>query len=453
MNFDQVNRGTPAGCDPRAPALAYDEVPLRPFHLRVAIASTGGVFCDGYGLGVVGLALDLATHELDLSARWIGAIGAGSLAGLLFGALLTGPAADRIGRRPIFATNMLVLAGASLLQAAAHTGAQLLLLRLCIGFVLGTDYVVSKALLSEWSPVKFRGRILSVLSVAWAGGYACAYFAGFLLKGLGPDAWRWILISSAIPCLLVAPLRWRIPESPRWLLHRGRTERAREVVSAHLGPSVRLPDADPGVALNRSRWADLWGPQLYRRTVVGCVFYTSQVIPYFAMGTFVAKVISALHVKSAYGAGLLYNAALLTGAIIGTVAVDRLARRTFLVGSFSVAAAAMLALCAWPDPGAAVIVLLFALFAGTLSAASNLCYVYLPELFPTRLRASGAGLAISASRLGSAVGTYLLPIVLNDYGVRTALGACAAILLAGAGVCHAWAPETRNRPLDDPASR
>jgi putative MFS transporter len=88
--------------------------------------------------------------------------------------------------------------------------------------------------------------------------------------------------------------------------------------------------------------------------------------------------------------------------------------------------------------------ILFAVFAGVLSAASNLVYVYLPELFPTDLRASGIGLAIAASRIGSAVSTFLLPIVVASYGVRSALGACVAVLVIGAAVCHRWAPETRH---------
>ena len=72
--------------------------------------------------------------------------------------------------------------------------------------------------------------------------------------------------------------------------------------------------------------------------------------------------------------------------------------------------------------------MLFVIFAGVLSAASNLVYVYLPELFPTSLRASGIGLAIAASRVGSAVSTFLLPVVVSRYGVHVALGACVAVL-------------------------
>jgi putative MFS transporter len=85
----------------------------------------------------------------------------------------------------------------------------------------------------------------------------------------------------------------------------------------------------------------------------------------------------------------------------------------------------------------------FAVFAGTVSGASNILYVYLPELFPTELRASGIGLAVAASRVGSALATFLLPVVVADFGVRVALGACVGVLVVGGLVCARYAPETR----------
>src|SRR5579863_5758178 len=127
----------------------FDDAPLRLFHLRAAGASCGGVFSDGYGLGIIGISLSGAAPRLGLSPVWLGLLGGASLFGLFAGALFTGPAADRFGRRPIFAYNMAILAGLSLLQGFIDSRAMLLALRLAIGFLLGTDYVVSKALLTE----------------------------------------------------------------------------------------------------------------------------------------------------------------------------------------------------------------------------------------------------------------------------------------------------------------
>ena len=427
---------------------AYDDAPLRPFHLRVAVASFGGVFSDGFGLGIIGIALGLATPALQLTPLWLGLLGGASLAGLFFGALFTGPVADRHGRRPVYANNMLLLGLLSALQFFVQSAPQLLILRLLIGFMLGTDYVVSKALLTEFTPRAFRGRIMSSLSVAWAGGYACAYFIGYLLSDLGPQAWRWMLLSSALPCLAVLPLRITLPESPLWLAGRGRAAEAARIVRERIGAHVQAPSPPPQAKPATGQWGQLFSPVWRRSTLVGCLFFTCQVVPYFAVGTFVTRVLEALQVSGSFVGGLIYNAALLVGAIVGLNVVDRLPRRTFLIGSFAITAAAMFALLAFPDPGRLTIIGLFAVFAGVLSAASNLVYVYLPELFPTHLRASGIGLAIAASRIGSAASTFLLPLVVANYGVRTALAAGGVILLIGGLSCLRWAPETRGTTLD-----
>jgi MFS transporter, putative metabolite transport protein len=432
----------------------YDEAPLRPFHLRIALASSGGVFSDGFGLGIIGISLSHAASQLSLSAVWMGLLGGASLFGLFAGALCTGPVADRFGRRPIFAYNMAILCLLSALQGFIGSAMELLLLRLAIGFVLGTDYVVSKALLTEFAPRRLRGRVLGFLSIAWAGGYACAYVVGFALGDAGPNSWRWMLLTGTLPCLLVLPLRLGMPESPRWLTGHGRVAAAAAVVRQFLGSEV-APPAQVPPAPRGGRWRQLLSARWRRRTGVACAFFTCQVIPYFALGTFVSQVMSAMNVTSGYVGGLFYNLALLVGAVAGLVVVDRLSRRAFLIGSFGVTAVSLGMLSVCPQLPSWAMTALFAVFAGVLSAASNLVYVYLPELFPTDLRASGIGLAIACSRTGSAFSTFLLPIIVESWGVRSALNACVAVLAVGAFVCHRWAPETRHLPLaalDEPAA-
>jgi putative MFS transporter len=422
--------------------IEYDDAPVRLFHFRVAIGASGGEFSDGFGLGIIGIALSLATPALHLTALWTGLIGGASLVGIFVGALIAGPAADRFGRRPIFCCNMAVLGVLSLLQVLVQSSAQLLALRLAIGVLLGTDYAVNKPMLIEFTPRHIRGKLLGMLSVAWAVGYACAYFIGFALQARGPDSWRWMLLSSAAPCFLVLPLRITVPETPLWLMRHGYGDRAVRIVRERIGASVALPASHPHAAADRGRWLQLFSPAWRLRTLVGCAFFTCLVIPYFAVGTFVSQVLSAMNLRSPYGGGVVYNLTLLTGGVVGLLVADHLSRRRFLIGSFAVAAATMLLLTVWRTPPALAVTIFFALFAGILSAASNLVYVYLPELFPTDLRASGIGLSSAVSRIGSAVSTFLLPVVVAAYGIRSALGACVAVLAIGAVVCQRWAPET-----------
>ena len=426
----------------------YDDAPLRPFHLRIATAAMGGVFCDGFGLGIIGIVLSVANLHLNLSPLWIGSLGSSSLAGLFVGALLTGPIADRFGRRPFFAYNMALLGFFSLLQFLISSPVQLLILRFVIGILLGTDYVVSKAQLAEFAPRRYRGRLLSTLSIAWASGYVCAYITGYALNNHSPDAWRWMLLASALPAFAILPLRLTIPESPLWLTDHGFCERAKFVVDNAIGTDIFPPARSEiigGHWLQRQLFSKAWR----RHTVVACVFFTCQVIPYFALGTFIPTVMSALNVGGNYRAGLIYNILLLIGAVLGLSIVDHITRRSFLISSFAITTSAMLILSLWAEPPSTVTILVFGVFAAALSAQSNLVYAYLPELFPTELRASGIGLAIATSRIGSAVSTFWLPILVTDAGIRAVLAGCAGVLALGGSVCMAFAPETKNVQLSE----
>src|SRR5579872_7158865 len=90
--------------------ISYEDAPLRPYHVRVAVATLGGVFSDGFGLGIIGIVLAAAAGPLALTHVMLGLLGGSSLLGLFAGALLAGPVADRHGRRGLFAYNMAFLA-------------------------------------------------------------------------------------------------------------------------------------------------------------------------------------------------------------------------------------------------------------------------------------------------------------------------------------------------------
>lgn len=428
--------------------VSFEDLPLTRFHIRTVFSGTGGQFSDGFVLGIIGIAVSMAAGPLQLTALWMGLLGAASLAGLFLGSLIAGPLADKYGRRTIFAWDMLLFAVISASQFFVSSAEQLLVLRLLLGLVLGFDYVVSKSLVTEFAPRRYRGRLLSILAAAWAGGYVAAYLVGFAVRDIGPDAWRIMLALSGIPALLILPLRMGVPESPIWLMARGRTQEAMEIVRSKFGPNVSLPESVSTPEKKGGNWAQLLSKRWRKNTLVGCVFYTCQVIPFFALGTFSPKVLEALNVQDKFVGGLVYNVLLMLGAILGLLCIDRISRRAFLVGTFYMSALS-LGLLAYAGFGPLGTILAFGLFACILAAAVNLEFVYPPELFPTHLRASGIGLAVASSRFGSAFATFLLPIAVQNLGIQTALGICVGVLIFGGGFCQLFAPETSKEDLSD----
>ena len=425
----------------------YEDIPLNRFHVRVAIAGSGGQFSDGFVLGIIGIVLASAKEDLHLTPLLTGFLGAATLSGLFLGAVITGPIADRIGRSPIFRFDMLFIACLSVSQFFIGEAWQLLAIRLVIGLILGADYVVSKTLVTEHSPRHFRGKLLSMLAVAWAAGYVFAYLAGFLLSGLGDEPWRFMLMASAIPELIVFAFRVGVPESPLWLLLKGKTKEAAAIVARVAGPNVEMPAVPVAGVRKQSRYGELFTSRHRRRTIVGVVFYVCQVIPYFALGTFAPQIMAALGVTNSLAAGATYNVFLLTGAIVGMIIVDRISRRLFLIGSFFIGALLLAALVILSPASTLLAVILFAAFALVLAAAANLEFIYPPELFPTEIRASGLGIVTAGSRIGSAASTFLLPLVLAGLGINVALFSCVAVLIIGGLVCWLWAPETRRESL------
>ena len=439
----------PVGNPPLTP-VAYDEAPTTRFHALVSLAAAGGQFSDGYILGTIGIALSLATEPLHLGALWLGLLGGASLAGLFLGSLLLAPLADRLGRRPLFVPTMAVFAVVSVLQWFVTSPGQLLILRLLLGLMLGIDYVVCCAVVAEFSPRRTRGRLLSLLVLIWTIGYTFAFIIGALLAANVPHAWRWILFSSAVPSAVVFVIRLYIPESPTWLMQRGRPDAARKIIDRHLGARVALPKiiSTPARSL-KANWAELFSPQYRRRTIVGAVFYTAQVIPYFALGTFIPIVLRALGIQSAYLGGAVFNIFMLLGSAFGLWLIDKITRRQFLVGGLYLSSAILLLLVVARMPPL-LTVAASALFAFVLAGSTDMDYAYLPELFPTSLRASGVGIGTAASRIGSALSTFLLPVCMESIGIRPTLGICVAVLLAGGLICQAFAPETQGRSIESP---
>jgi putative MFS transporter len=372
-----------------AKQVPFEEVGIQRFHYRLGIAGCGGQFADGFELGIIGIAVAIAAGPLQLSALQTGLLGAAALCGLFVGALATGVVADRIGRQTIFRYDMILAVIISGSQYFATEAWHLLVLRLMLGFVLGADYVVSKSLVTELSPMKYRGRLLSLMAIAWAAGYTAAYLAGFLIRDMGPDSWRYMLAFSAVPALCIFILRLGIPESPLWLVKKGRDEEAKQIILQKLGPNVALPVAASTQRRKGGEWAELFSQKWRKRTAVGGIFYVCQVIPYFALGTFLPKILESLGVGDKYTGSLVYNAMLMTGAIIGMLVIDKIPRRTFLVTTFFIGAA-LLALLAANVFGSAGVVIVFALFALTLSAAANLEFICVPPASALPLPRAGS---------------------------------------------------------------
>ncbi|WP_369394053.1 MFS transporter [Streptomyces sp. CG1] len=428
---------------PVSPALLRER---RRLHTKLKLATQIGEGIDGYIIGGIGMAMGALTTDLHLSTVMEGLVGASPLIGIFVGGPLFGRLADRFGRRPVFLMDMLIFLVGSVLQFFVTDGLQLFLIRLVMGIAIGGEYAIGAPLLSEYAPRKGRGRLLASLEISWYLGYALATVVGALFESVH-GGWRYTLASSTVIALVCVALRGGVPESARWLLSKGRREEAEQLIARYgidIDVSAELAEtAEP----QRQGLRALFSRRHLRSTVFASVFWAALVLPYFAIGTFWTQVFDALNMgDNAVAALLVYSFTAVAGVTAGCLVVDRIGRRKLLIPPFWITAAALAVVAVWPK-STPVIVGGFLFFIFLNAASSALTAVYPLEVFPTSLRATGVGFASAMSRVGAAIGTFLLPMGLNHFGARFVLLVGAAVLALGGLVSHFLAPETTDLDL------
>jgi putative MFS transporter len=419
----------------------------RRFLRRLTLATAWGAGLDGYDLGVISVVLPAISADLDVSPVWAGLIGASSLIGIFVGAPLFGLVTDRFGRRSPFLVNIVAFVGLGLAQALVQDAGQLFVVRLLLGMAIGAEYAIGAPMLSEFSPAERRGALGAWLEACWYSGFLVSVVAGYVLRDAVGASWRWILASSAVPALVTLILRHGLPESPRWLMSRGRTAEARSIALDHVGDQAHFDAEFAAEPQTRGSVLELFSPPHRGRLLLVSGFWACLVAPYFAIVTFAPAVLSALGLDDPRAGTIATNAVAVAGAFTGMFAMDRIGRRKMLIAPFWICAAALAIVGLWPGGPVVVVAACFVAFAFFNALAADLCGVYPNELFPTHLRTTGVGIAAAASRIGAAIGTFLLPIGLTTIGVGPSMLVGAAFCATGAVICRRWAPETAGVPL------
>jgi putative MFS transporter len=383
------------------------------------VYANAGLFCDGYILSSIGIALVAMPSRFHLDAASTGLIGAATLFGILIGAPLFGRYTDRVGRRALLIFDLCFFIVACVAQAFVTNVAQLVALRFALGLAIGADYPIAAALVAESVEQRVRGAAVNSMQVAWFLGAAVAYVAGYaLLRHAGADSWRWILASPAVFAAVGLALRAGAPESPMWLASRER------------GETERTPFA-----------------AIFSREHRGALAFVSamwllQVVPLFAIYAFAPAVLAALGLRNdnSPAGSVAIVAGFLIGSLLSLPLVERWGRRPLCILGF---AAGTLAFALLAHAGQALVVICFVTYAIGIGAAAGLELTYPVELFPTPIRASATGFAAAVSRVGAFVGTFALPSALARYGISSVVWTAFALSLIGLAISLRWAPETK----------
>ncbi|GAB90643.1 MFS transporter [Gordonia rhizosphera] len=429
-----------------------DDAPLSTFHKKLALFASGGPFLDGYVLSIIGVALVQISPDFGLSSAQEGLVGASALVGILLGAFAGGWLTDKFGRQVLFTIDLALIIGCSIAQAFVGNVWWLIGLRLLIGMAVGADYPIATSLLAEFSPRRWRGPLLGAFVAMWFVGAVAAYFVGEALMHVD-GGWRWMLASAAVPAIIIVLARIGTPESPRWLMKKERVDEANAVLQKVFGPGVSVDDLPEEVHEN-IRVSALLRSGYGKRMAFISIFWTCSIVPLFAVYAFGPKILGALGLTGTlanYGSAFI-TLMFLVGCLVGLALVNRMGRRPLIIHSFAWAGLALLLLGIFTNASAWLVLALFAAYAVTIGGTQILQWIYPNELFPTEVRGSAVGLASSLSRIGAAIGTYLVPVSLSHLGTAWTMIVGAIVTFVGAGVSILWAPETRGLTLGECAS-
>lgn len=309
--------------------------------IRVCVIAAIGGLLFGYDTGVISGALLFIKDDLNASDFEQEAIVAAVLLGAMFGAAASGYLADRISRRwTKVISGSVYLIGA--LGCAVSINAEMLIgFRFVLGLAVGTASFVSPLYIAEMAPPSIRGGLVSFNQLAITSGILIAYITNFLFQDVSGD-WRWMLGIAAVPGAILAVGMLSVPQTLRWLVRAGRTEKARDVLR-RLRSGDRDADVDGEIddivaaerEEQRASWRDLLTPKLRPVLLVGMVLALAQ--QFVGVNTVIYYAPTILSDTGLSDSGALARTVLVgvTNVVFTVVAVlllDRVGRRKLLIG-------------------------------------------------------------------------------------------------------------------------
>ena len=448
-----------------------EQAPLSRFHLKVAGILGAGTFLDAYDGLAMASALAVAFTTLHIGFVYSGVLLGSAYLGQFAGALVVGAMSEYFGRRKTFILSIVIFGALAGATAVAWDFQSLLWLRVAQGVGLGAEIPVAAALFNELIPGRSRGKIYLNYQNIFGWGVMLTPLIGAGVLAITPPqvGWRVLLAIGMLP-LLLAIIAWRaLPESPRWLVNKGRYDEAEKIASAmesesgvRARPTAPAPQiSSPGVDVKPTRFSELFSRDYISRTVLLWIMFATS---YFVVYAFTVW-LPTLYVQLG---GLPPGRSLLLSAINGVAFVasgyaiafliDRTGRRPYFMFSFGLTALgaffgvlAILALgmTGWPILFAVTVILAVGIYPINIG-----CFMYAPELFPTRMRGWATGTGSGIQRLAIAVAPIVVGWVLQSspvksVGVAWVFGLLGILSLIGLVAMAVLGVETRNRTLEE----
>jgi SP family sugar:H+ symporter-like MFS transporter len=417
----------------------------------------------GYDTGVISGAILFISDELQLTPSLEGLVVASLLLGAAIGAACAGPLSDRLGRRNLIIIAAILFTVGAIGAALAPNVGVLVLFRVVLGLAVGTAALIVPLYLSEIAPTEIRGAISSLNQLMITVGILLAFIVNALLADSG--AWRWMLGLAVLPSVALLVGMFFMPETPRWLVSRGRDNNARDVLlqsRTEEEAEQEIRDIKEVERQEEGGLRELMAPWVRPALVVAIGLAVFQQI--IGINTIIYYAPTTL-TNVGYGNAAAIYANLIIGAInvlmtlVAIRIIDSTGRKPLLLGglvgmviSLTVLGLSTLLLSEPSSPTDTVAVITLLCLAGfIISFAATwgpTVWVMLPEILPLRIRGTAMGVAIFLHWIANFIVSQTFPSLLAAVGPGPVFLGYAVIGVLAFIFVRALVTETKGRSLE-----
>jgi MFS family permease len=419
----------------------------------LAAANLGWLF-DGYETYALFLTLGPAMHALLDPSQYsqipafAGTVVAITLLGWGIGGFVGGILADYIGRKRTMIFAILAYSLLTGLTALSFNWISFALLRFAVGIAIGSEWATGSSMMAELWPQNARGKGAGLMQCGLGIGFFLASLIWLYVSPLGADAWRYMFLIGILPALLTLWMRTSIDESAVWQQTDARRRDARTRKAA--GASLSAEET----ALNRFTVADLFAePETRRRIIIVFLMSLTTTLAWWGISSWVPPYIASVAVKNglpgpqwASYAGMAYNFGAICGYISLGFLADRFGRKPIVMLYFAAALLMTPVLFLWTQDPVLLLVAAAVNAFFTLGQYSWMA-VWLPELFPTRSRATGLAFTFNAPRFIAFLGPLYAGVLIVQFGGFSRAAMTIACIYVLGFVVVPFLPETNGQPL------
>ena len=392
-----------------------DQAKFKPFHLKIVLWCVFVVIFDGYDLAINGVALPLLMQEWNMTAVQAGMLASTALAGMMFGAMLFGMLADKIGRKNVILICVTLFSGFTFWGGFASNPTEFGILRFIAGLGIGGVLPNLVALTSEYAPQKMRSTLVTTMFSGYAvGGVMAALLGAWFTPSFG---WQIMFFIAGIPLLLL-PVIWKfLPESLTFIVQQNRQAEARKIVR-RLAPTVTVKE-DTTFELHQVDVPESANVvSLFKRgravnTLLFWVAFFTCLLTMYALSSWLPKLMMAAGYSM--DNSLMFMMVMNIGAVIGIVGGGILADRFHLkpvLMCLGMMGAVVMSLMGFQSNQFLLYILVF--LAGAASIGSQmLLYSYVAQYYPLAVRSTGIGWSSAIGRMGAIIGPILIGSLLG----------------------------------------